>query len=184
MASSSRLPSYSSGPLDELSRVSLSALDLSHPAHEVISTLDLSTDSAHLWSNSQSGINVCPQAMSTDDASLEVSPTRMAQSTCRRTRRRASACVVSSPCLPAASSRPSSVLQGWGREAGYFLVISTTRRKISRITVQLVSRQSLAFPKDKGRREDDVVFRREVTLDRDPEQDGGDGMWLEKGLNT
>lgn len=59
------------------------------------------------------------------------------------------------------------------------LIVSTTRRKISRITVQLSTRQSLVWPgDDKSKREDDEVSRREVALDEDG------GVWLEKGLNT
>jgi hypothetical protein len=61
------------------------------------------------------------------------------------------------------------------------LIVSTTKRKLSRVTVKLVSRQSLAFPEDKGKREEDEVFRREVALDAD----GDEGpIWLDKGLNT
>ena len=76
-ASSSRLPDYPVGPQDVLSRVaSLSALhhDPSDPAYAaLLSNLVLSKDSASLWANSQSGITVCPQAMSSDRTDLEVS---------------------------------------------------------------------------------------------------------------
>lgn len=60
------------------------------------------------------------------------------------------------------------------------MVVSTSRRRIDRISVKVVSRQSVSFPQDKGRREEDEVFSREATL---ADEDGG-GIWLEKGINT
>ena len=77
VASSSRLPGYASGPQDAISRVpSLSALhpDPTHPAHaRLLSGLDLSADGCRLWANSQSGITLCPQAMTPGQTDLEVS---------------------------------------------------------------------------------------------------------------
>lgn len=76
VASTSRLPAYTSGPQDVLTRVpSLSALhpDPTHPAHKhLLADLDFSKDSCRLWANSQGGITVCPQQMSQGQTDLEV----------------------------------------------------------------------------------------------------------------
>lgn len=62
------------------------------------------------------------------------------------------------------------------KAAGYLQIVSTKRKVASRISVDLVARQSLAFPQDaRGAREDDEVDRIKVALE---------DVQLEKGLNS
>lgn len=42
----------------------------------------------------------------------------------------------------------------------------------------------MLFPQDKGRKEDDEVFRRTVALEEQEGEDSTRGVWLEKGLNA
>ena len=49
-----------------------------------------------------------------------------------------------------------------------------------RITVSVVARSSLAFPQERGRREDDEIFKREATF----QDEGGQGVWLQQGINA
>ena len=60
------------------------------------------------------------------------------------------------------------------------MIVSTTRRRIDQIRVQLSTRQTLRFPQDKGKLEKDEVFVREIT--HGDKQSGG--VWLEQGINS
>jgi len=80
----------------------------------------------------------------------------------------------SSPLLPS----PTSLLlvsKQWAKVGGYLQVISTQAKVVSQLSVKIVARQSLAFPQDRGAKEEDEILIREAVLK---------DVQLRKGANT
>lgn len=173
MASSSRLPGYSSSSKNLFAVVpSLSALPLD-PLHPVLSSLlsavNLKKDSIKIVAFSDGGIVVHPEDIGNHALEeQEVSPTE-------RTRWRKGKVAAHQVTLLHPSFCSHLRLQSWTTVTGFMQIVSTQAKTVKQVAVKFVARQSLRFQRGQQRAEEDEVAKYEVVLD---------DVEIKKGVNT